>query len=1108
MATTDQKYQTLLNKMIEASDHEGVLDGYDEYVSTLPGIDIAKPDLIISGSVDSRFQDPEVHGIKTFDNGRRIGFVSVYVKAELTEKSGKKAQFELAKRILKDNQRHFTYGIFLFYDDNSNFRFSLIFDTIQDGKSQYNSFKRYTYFVDREQTNLTFKKRIAPLTYESLAEVIEAFSVEKVNEEFYKKISDWFHQFVGAKTDKNQYQTAFRLPSVDPQTGHKTYQDFAVRLIGRLVFVWFLKFKKDSEGKGLIPDELVSSNAVSSTENYYHDILEKVFFELLNKSERKRDDAKLGRCKEYSKYIPYLNGGLFEPLDSDFYKTEFSNILTIENQLFTEILTILESYNFTIDENSTSDVEVSVDPEMLGRIFENLLGEINPETEETLRNSTGSFYTPRAIVEYMVARSLQEYLKTSTQLTDDQVESLFVEEIELNLKESEKNQVIQALDSLKILDPACGSGAYPMGILHQIFKILEKVDPDNSLWLESMLQKLPNETLRSELRSNPARDYIRKLGIIETSIFGVDIQESAVEISRLRFFLSLIVDQEIQEEKENRGIEALPNLDFKFVSANTLLSLRQTGRQGAMADPEIKELIKRLKSIRERFFNEHDDKENLKRQFVETQNDLILKFDKLFSDNFSQKLAIWKPFKHVSTDWFDPEWMFGVTEGFDILIGNPPYIQLQKKKLIPPVLNKAYKDEGYLTFKSTGDIYALFYEKGFNLLKEGGVLCYITSNKWMRAGYGEVLRDYFARYTDPIELLDFGGFKVFKSATVDTNIYLGRKAEPNNITLKAVHFKNDFKAHHSLTDYVTKNSVTLTNLTKETWFIGSEAELKLKEKIERLGKPLKDWDVNIYRGVLTGLNEAFIIDEATRAKLIEEDPKSEEIIKPILRGRDIKRYGYEENGLYILFIPWHFPLHEDSSISGASLKAEVEFEKQYPAIYYHLLKYKEKLSERNKAETGKRYEWYALQRCAASYKEEFEKEKVVWGNISYSSRFSYSPDTLVINAPANLMTSDIESVKYLVACMNSSIFNWDFATTGIDLGKAFEWKKQYVEKIHLPLYQGKEKIKDQIENLVEKVFIQVQNNKDTTDLESQIDELVMDLYELTEEERGIVRGEK
>jgi adenine-specific DNA-methyltransferase len=1091
----------LLQEIIQAQTENSIHNTFEEYISHIPGITMIQVQELYTYNIDkNQFSEPYLYAIKVLEDNKKIGFISVKVNGSLSEKTGKKAQYDLAKNLIRENQQQFEYGIFLFYDSNFNFRFSFIYNYIQDDKRKYNNFKRYTYFVDREQSNKTFLDRISQLNYINLAEIIEAFSVEKVNEAFYKEIATWFHKFVGAKTAKAQYDTAFKLPSTDPITGHKIYQDFAVRLIGRLVFVWFLKFKKDNQGKGLIPDELISTKAVQNYTDYYHQILEKVFFEMLNKKIRSRDDNALGQCLKYSQQIPYLNGGLFEAINQDYYELDnFSgyslhqNNLIIDNSLFEDIFQILERYNFTIDENSTTDVEVSVDPEMLGRIFENLLGEINPETGDTARKSTGSFYTPRSIVEYMVRQTIIQYLADKTSINKEILDDLCFENFdkESNISPENKIAIINALDTLKILDPACGSGAYPMGILQQIFIILQKIDPDNSLWLELMTAKLPNETLRNELRSNPAIDYIRKLGIIETSIFGVDIQESAVEISRLRFFLSLIVDQEIQENKENRGIEALPNLDFKFVSANTLLSLDNNTRQGKLSDPEIEVLIAKLKSLRARFFNEHTEKESLKTQFVSIQKQLTKKYDKLFSSIMSKKIADWEPFIHQATDWFDPEWMFGVTEGFDIVIGNPPYIQLQNKKLIPEYISKAYKSEGYLTFKSTGDIYALFYERGFDLLRKDGILCYITSNKWMRAGYGEALRGYFADHTIPLQLIDFGGFKVFKSATVDTNIYLAKKGTPQEYQLQAIHFKNDFKEGDNLTEYITKNSLNIDKLSKDTWFIGSKAEIALKEKIEKLGKPLKNWDVNIYRGVLTGLNEAFIIDEETRTRLIKEDPKSEEIIKLILRGRDIKRYGYEESGLYLITTHNGYKGVPSIQIDG------------YPAIKNHLNQYEPKLSKRG--DKGKTK--YNLRDCA--YMGEFEKEKVVYSEIVREPRFYFDKGELYCEATTFLITGN--NIKYICGLLNSNFVTYIFKKyyAGGGLGETgYRYKKIFLEKIPIPkISETNENMVNKIQTLVDQILEAKKYNKDgdTIHLEAEIDELVMDLYQLTPEEREIVK---
>jgi len=368
--------------------------------------------------------------------------------------------------------------------------------------------------------------------------------------------------------------------------------------------------------------------------------------------------------------------------------------------------------------------------------------------------------------------------------------------------------------------------------------------------------------------------------------------------------------------------------------------------------------------------------------------------------------------------------MFGITNGFDIVIGNPPYIQLQKAFNEKQKYADLYKNENYKTFERTGDIYALFYEKGIDILNKNGSLCYITSNKWMRANYGKSLRKFFSG-NNPLKLIDLGP-GIFEAATVDTNILLVqniRALVANNVSheftnkkLKALTLTDKNKLNN-LSD---KDFTTLTDLSEQSWVILSPQEQIIKEQTEKVGTPLKDWDINIYRGVLTGFNEAFIINGKTKDELIAKDPKSAEIIKPILRGRDIKRYKAEFVDLWLIFITWHFPLHKDPSISGASQKAEKAFREQYPAIYNHLLQYKEKLSKRNKAETGIRYEWYALQRCAATYYTEFEKEKIVFQEMVQYSSFIYDTQNNFSLDTGRILTG--ERIKFLTALLNSSLF--------------------------------------------------------------------------------------
>jgi hypothetical protein len=379
----------------------------------------------------------------------------------------------------------------------------------------------------------------------------------------------------------------------------------------------------------------------------------------------------------------------------------------------------------------------------------------------------------------------------------------------------------------------------------------------------------------------------------------------------------------------------------------------------------------------------------------------------------------------------------------------------------------------------------------------------------MRAGYGEKLRNFFARYNPQI-LIDLGP-GIFETATVDTNILLIQK-KPNEKNLNAVTLQRENHEPIDIKAQLKERGVILTDLTKDAWFIGSATEQKLKEKIERIGKPLKEWDVKIYRGVLTGLNEAFIIDSQKREEILnnckdeEERRRTEAVIKPILRGRDIKRYYYEWAGLWIIFIPWHFPLHEDTTIQGASKKAETEFEKLYPTVYNHLSQFKNPLKNRNKAETGIRYEWYALQRAAATYYHEFEKEKVVWQRITQEPTFCLVGSNIFTLDSMAFFTGN--NLKYIMAILNSKLIYKYVEMIVHQYGfTGFRLSNQYVEIMPIPpITPSNQSIVQQIEELVDKIISTKKENSltDTSQWEQEIDRLVYSLYGLTEEEIKIV----
>jgi hypothetical protein len=450
----------------------------------------------------------------------------------------------------------------------------------------------------------------------------------------------------------------------------------------------------------------------------------------------------------------------------------------------------------------------------------------------------------------------------------------------------------------------------------------------------------------------------------------------------------------------------------------------------------------------------------------------------------------------------------GDFKGFDIAIGNPPYIQLQNNG---GKLADLYSDMHYETLKRSGDIYCLFYERGLKLLQPNGTLAYITSNKWMRAGYGEKLREFFLKY-NPLLLVDLGP-NVFEEATVDTNILVVAKSANEN---KLKGYSLTEEGLDNLEDLVKKNAMKLDKPGTGPWFIGSDAVQQLKQKIEQIGKPLKNWDIHINYGIKTGLNKAFIIDTATKTKILvdckdeDERKRTEEIIKPILRGRDIGKYFYKWAELWVIFIPWHFPLQKNKNIQGSSKEAEKEFQKQFPAVYGRLLQYKDALLKRNKDEIGIRYEWYAMQRCANTYYADFEKEKIVWQEIVREPSFAYDKDKTYCEATTFIMTG--KNLKYLLSVLNSTpgslFFKKFFAGGGLG-SEGYRYKKSFLENLPIPsITSQKQPLVSQIESLVDQILLKKQSTDDsnTSRLEQQIDQLVYQLYDLTPDEIALVES--
>jgi len=1040
----------------------------------------------------SSFSELSKIGNLEFKNSDELIVFTCKYNGILSERSSKKKQFEIAKLVLKEDFKD--GAIFVFYDESGKFRFSFIRRN-WDGKAdkKYSSWKRFTYFIDPKETNKTFKNRIGNCTFKDLDSIQDAFSVEKLTKEFYNDLFKWYQWTLTAEVG-----ITFPNNTATSEDDRVQLEEQMIRLITRLLYVWFIKQKH------LVPEILFKSNELSKIlkefnpnstldGNYYNAILQNLFFATLNKAVNEREFAKVAdkrdiktryryaemfnlnekEIKDLFQHIPFLNGGLFECLDKEestdgikyhldgFSRSDkkstngnFKHRAFLPNSIFfgdgknEGIIPLLERYNFTVEENVPNEVQVALDPELLGNVFENLLGAFNPETQESARKQSGSFYTPKEIVSYMVDESLIAFLESKLpDLKVETIRQLFEQE---NLPESLAKDhslcetITVQLRSIKILDPACGSGAFPMGILNKMVEVLDKLD-----------------------EKNKSSHHDLKLHLIEECIYGVDIQTIAAQISKLRFFISLIVEQEamdLSNPDKNYGVLTLPNLETKFVAANTLVGMKKK-KDGdfvstLFTDPLIDETKHELMNVRKEHF--YAKSAYKKKELRDKDAILRAQLSKLLQDNneFAPEDAIqfsqWNPYdQNASSPFFDPEWMFGMEEGFDVVIGNPPYVQLQKEG---GKLSKLYEKGGYETFAKTGDIYSLFYERGWQLLKNKGLLCYITSNKWMRAGYGESTRKFFAENTNPIILIDFAGQKIFESATVDTNILLFSK-DKNRQQTKACIVKE--KVLNNLSVYFRQN----TNLTEfknaGSWVILSPIEKQIKEKIERLGIPLKDWDIRINYGIKTGFNEAFIINESKRKELIEDDPKSEEIIRPLLRGRDIKRYSYAYGDLHLITT---FP----------SLKIDIE---DYPAVKQHLISFGyDRLKQTGDKGARKKTnnQWFETQ-DSINYWEDFSKQKIVYPNMTKYMPFFLDNKSFCTNQKCFIITG--EGLAYLTAFFNSNVFKICYRDNFPELqGGTRELSKIFFEKLKIP----------HIENLISEDFEilvkDVQDGKNFADL--------------------------
>jgi adenine-specific DNA-methyltransferase len=1371
---------------------------------------------------------------------------------QLTGRTGKKGQYEIAKKILKEEDKDAAF--FIFYDDDGNFRFSLIRVNFLGAKRDFTDFKRYTYFVSPKQTNKTFINQILKCDFNSLDSIQEAFSVEPITKQFYEKLQRWYFWAIE--------NVEFPRDAEQETNGREVA---IIRLITRLMFIWFMKVRN------LIPTDLFDEKNIRKMlkdfsreeSTYYKAILQNLFFATLNTEQKDRKfRSEFRGAKGYNpdfgnqnvfRYhnlfsdseslkklfgeIPFLNGGLFECLD---YKTKDKNerkyidgfTATKEQQpkvpnflFFSEIekvdissffgkanktyeveglINLLNSYNFTIDENEPDDVEVALDPELLGSIFENLLASYNPETATTARKATGSFYTPREIVNYMTNESLKQYFRQgigsillSNKPKQDDLDTIFLnpndeiiikhgklphwtqenswyfitfrladsipkQKVEQLKKERElwfekhrkkdrteyskeelkeyyylfservenwlnaghgkcvlknklnaeivanaikyfdgkryeldewvvmpnhvhvlvkpfenysisdithswksfsaneinkninssgqlwmhesydhivrnekafraiKNyikqnpqkagivpkassfqkqqqtgtsgfqehdqitkqdaldtlfgsssenpfddnytkQIIKLINNLRVVDPAVGSGAFPMAMLNKLVFILNKLDPDNKQWKQSQIdgvkksvsdsvvQRKLIEQIERQFKEKNA-DYGRKLYLIEKCIYGVDIQQIAVEIAKLRFFISLLVDEKIDFDKpeNNYGIEPLPNLDFKLMQGNSLISTyagidfndkkeKPTENLLFDADEPYKKLIKEFEELKHQYQNE-PDKETKNRLRTEIDQAILKIFEQKISEhipqlkNIEQKHSVLpnkeqrqkaiaeEKQKLTKNLGFDIEkdliaytegrkekdfflWnvyfaeVFSEKGGFDVVIGNPPYVGEKGHKNIFRTLKKEFKAR----YAKNSDLFYFFFMKSIDMLRDNGNLAFITTNYYLTADSAIKLRTEFKNKTAICNLVNFNEMKIFESALGQHNIItILRKTEDivntniiNIIESDNIDFNDKF-INGSNVEVFTKESeklfdgannyIRLSNqetilenvfnkmlqnykLIEDICFINtgfnSGADKVTKSNLNQsyISKPN-----NIYIG-----DGVFIINEKEYQYIRPEN----ELVYKCFKNSDIEKYrSINWQNLYVIWT------NKDIDIDN------------YPNIKMHLNKYRKFLEIKREYNTGQ-LPWFS-QHWAREYDVFGNNDKIVFPYRSKSNTFSYS-DTNYFGSKDILYLRKNDTnfdIKYLLALLNSKLYYTWLYFKGKRKGETLEL---YVTPIsQIPIKNIEKSKQKPFEILVDKIISKKERGEDTTAEEREIDLMVYKLYELTYDEVKIV----
>lgn len=1149
----------LKNKLQQPYDQSNWVEWLQDIFGLQVSID-TNPDTLIIEKGNAK----SVHRFASLQmsDDRHIAILDIVTSSSVQIARNRVALRDIVFKLIDQDKYH---GLLVFYHSEdvrqSDYRLSFIssqstFDSEGNFITQSTHPKRYSFLLGPNESCYTAAQRLRELKNKvppfkafelqkgiSLQDLQDAFSVEKLNKEFFKQYKEVhytkFWQYIASH--ETYADLLIDHKQQDQEKKEKPIRDWVKKMLGRIVFLHFLQKKgwmacpSDTDDWKYGDHSFMYNlfDRCPHQNHFYSKVLTPLFFKTLN-SRRSGDlipdvfsyyrDIQITKHDNVENLkIPYLNGGLFENVDQQCNKIDFPS------EYFADLLEFFQQYNFTIDENSPDEQEVGIDPEMLGHIFENLLEE---------NKDKGAFYTPKEIVHYMCQESLIEYLSTHLPecKEDDAPETValqnFIRNDEIGDPTNSKNYIVanaeqieQLLDQVKICDPAIGSGAFPMGMLQEIFK--------------------------AKMTLDLTQDKVAvKKGIIQNSIYGVDLESGAVDIARLRFWLSLVVD----EDKP----EPLPNLDYKIMQGNSLLesyegidlsqvaigkdvkvvgpekdlfgNIKESQMKMTFSDSKISQEVQKLIQLyfsienaeqkattkdkinkavfkhidynielREnqlhRWIAEAGDYNNLKKtakkKYDQWKNDLDT-LEKTKTNLIELQKGTDRPFFlwHL---FFADVFSKG---GFDIVIGNPPYIQLQK---IKSEANKL-ANVGYQTFERTGDIYCIFYELGGRLLKRHGCLCYITNSSWMRTLFGKSLRNYFLTEINPIKLIDLSDSDIFKTAVVLTNILLFKK-EKNNSILNAVRVtkKHNDILSEGLNNVFEKDKVKLTNLDTSSWTIVEKQDQLIINKVIEKGKKLRDWDIEINIGILNGLNEAFVIDREKKAELESIDRNAKRIIFPMLRGRDMKKFAPEFSGKYLINTFNGYTTYK-SNPDGSRTKIKVDrvdVVKDYPGIFNHLSEYKEKAIKRH----NQGDHWTNLRNCA--YNHQFLQPKVMYPSITKDLPFFYDESCYFSNDKSFIMVG--EKLKFLTCILNSKLFRYCFENKFPELqGNSREIKKNVIEELQI-IYLDREDlliffetIHDYLKYLYsnESLFIsEFASNEDLGNLfEDSLNMMVFELY--------------